>query len=162
MLPLKTAHSGAIESDPAKIMPTSSISKPPPSSMTEKLLATEQTLTDVQKEILADLVEYQHYPKLLVLKAFKECNETANMYDIQIWCGKNEGLVFDDDSEEGVEVDDTAESSSSGSDLSDEEEDDLNAPPQRQQSPKGMPMYTLQCSPIRESIDYLNWVVSQH
>ena len=137
---LKAVQPDATDSDPAKTIPNSSISTPPPSSGIEKLHATEQALTDVQKQILTDLVEYQDYPKLLVLKAFEECDETANMYDIQIWCGENEDLNFDDDDEDEMQADDTAESSdesSSGSDFSDDEENDSNASPQQQQSPIG-------------------------
>ena len=155
---LKAVQPDATDSDLAKNIPNSSISTPPPSSRIEKLHATEQALTDVQKQILTDLVEYQDYPKLLVLKAFEECDETANMYDIQIWCGENEDLNFDyDDDEEEMEADDTAESgdeSSSGSDFSGDEENDSNESPQQQQSPIGTPKcyVYMYYSQIRESI----------
>jgi hypothetical protein len=127
--PMKAIPPGATESD-LKL-----------SSGTDKLQAAEQALTDVQKAILTNLVEYQGYSRPLVLKAFEECDEEANEYDIQHWCGENENVNFNDDDEEDVEAGDTTESSDeslSGSDFSDEEEDDSNAPPQQQQSPKGI------------------------
>ena len=131
---MKAIPPGVTDSDPK--------SSPPSSSGIEKLQATEQALTDVQKEILTNAVEYHGYSRLLVLKAFEECDEEANVYDILCWCGDNENVDFDSDDEEDVEADDTAESSdessSSGSDFSDEEEDDSKAPLQQYQSPKGI------------------------
>ena len=50
---------------------------------------TEQELTDVQKQILSDLVEYGGYSRLLVLKAFEKCDEMENAYDIELWCIEN-------------------------------------------------------------------------
>ena len=101
-----------------------------PSSGTVKPQLTEQELTDVQKQILTNMVEYQGYPRLLVLKAFEECDETANDYDIQVWCGENEDLKFDGDDDKGeTEPEDTADSSdesSSESASSDVEENDLS------------------------------------
>ena len=129
--PMKAIPPGATDSDPKS-------SPPPSSSGIEKLQATEQALTDIQKEILTNVVEYHGYSRLLVLKAFEECDEEVNEYDILRWCGEND---FDSDDEEDVEADDTAESSdesSSGSDFSDEEEDDSKAPPEQHQSPKGI------------------------
>ena len=130
--PMKAIPPGATDSDPKS-------SPPPSASGIEKLQAAEQALTDIQKEILTNVVEYHGYSRLLVLKAFEECDEEANEYDILRWCGEND---FDSDDEEDVEADDTAESSdessSSGSDFSDEEEDDSKAPLQQYQSPKGI------------------------
>ena len=133
--PMKAIPPGATASDPKS-------SPPPSASGNEKLQAAEQALTNIQKEILTNLVEYQGYSRLLVLKAFEECDEEANEYDIQCWCGENENVDFDSDDEEDAEANDTAESSdessSSGSDFSDEEEDDSKAPLQQYQSPKGI------------------------
>ena len=158
MPPMNAVQPGATDSDP---VPKSSISAPPPSAEIVKLQAAEQALNDIQKQILTDLVEYQHYPKPLVLKAFDVCGEAANDYDIADWCAANEDLNFDDDDEEEMEIDDTAESSdesSSGSDFSDEEESDSNTSPQQQQSPIGISMYTpkyyVHCSQMWESIGY--------
>jgi hypothetical protein len=131
--PMKAVPPGATGSDLK--------SSPPSSSGIDKLQAAEQALTDIQKEILTNMVEYHGYSRYLVLKAIEECDEKENEYDILLWCGQNDNVNFDDDDEEDVEADDTAESSdesSSGSDFSDEEEDDSIAPPQQQQSPKGI------------------------
>lgn len=120
----------------------SPISTPPLSSGVVKPQLTEQDLTDVQKQILTNLVEYQGYHRLLVLKAFEECGEAANDYDITDWCAENEDLKFDEDMEGKAEADDTADSSdesSSESGSSDEEENDLSMSLQQQQSPTGIP-----------------------
>lgn len=122
-------------------LPKSPISMQPPSSSgVAKPQLTEQDLTDVQKQILADLVEYQGYRKLLVLKAFEECDEAANIYDITDWCEENEDMKFDGDREGEAEDDDVTDSSesSSESDSSDEEDNDLSVSLQQQQSPKGI------------------------
>ena len=134
--PLKAEQPDAIDSHLMKSLP---VSTPPSSSEIIKRQLTEQDLTDVQKQILTDLVEYQGYPRYLVLKAFEECGTMANNYDIQVWCGQNESLQFDDGEEEKTEIDDTTDSSdewSSESDSSDVEESDLNM--SFQQSPIGI------------------------
>ena len=86
---------------------------------------TEQDLNSDQKEILTDLVEYQGYPRLLVLKALEECLESANAYDIQEWCANNEHLRFEDDEEVVSLSGDSSTSSSSSSSSEDEEEESI-------------------------------------
>ena len=72
----------------------------PPSSSLSSLKTshnpqlTENDLTDSQKKIFTDLVEYKEYPKLLVLKAFEQLPSTANLYDIQDWCNEEDGKYF--------------------------------------------------------------------
>ena len=63
---------------------------------------TESDLNENQKEMLSNLVGYNEYPKLLVLKAFEDCPETANEYDIQDWCDENVN-TFNFDEEENKE-----------------------------------------------------------
>ena len=87
---------------------------------------TEEDLTNNQREILADLVEYQGYSKRLVLKAFEECHESSNTYDIQAWCIQNEGQNFDEDEKDDEAV--SSNSGSSGSDSSDEEDGNIFTP----------------------------------
>lgn len=71
-----------------------------------KMHLTLEELSDDQKKILDDLVEYQGYPELLVLKAFKKCNEKANSYDIHTWCAENEDLYAEEqESQQGDESD---------------------------------------------------------
>ena len=139
---LEAEEPDAFDAHMAENQSKSPISTPPLSSGAVKPELTEQDLTDVQKQILTDLVEYQGYHRLLVLKAFEECGEAANDYDITDWCAENEDLKFDEDMEEKAEADDTADSSdesSSESGSSDEEENDLSMSLQQQQSPTGIP-----------------------
>ena len=63
---------------------------------------TEDDLNVSQRDIYTDLVEFQKYSKFLVLNAFKECPEDANLYDIQDWCDENESNI-DYQWEESVE-----------------------------------------------------------
>ena len=83
---------------------------------------TEQDLNDIQKDILADLVEYQGYSQLLVLKALEECCESCNTYDIQMWCVQNEGMNFEEDGLKCKEAIASSSGSSSESASSDEDE----------------------------------------
>lgn len=83
---------------------------------------TEQDLNDAQRDILADLVEYQGFSRLLVLKALEECHESCNTYDIQMWCVQNEGLNFEEDGLLGEETGTSSDGSSSESASSDEDE----------------------------------------
>ena len=85
---------------------------------TDKPKLTKEELSDIQNEILTDLVEYQGYSKLLVLKAFEECSESANAFDIQVWCTQHEYLKFEEDEETDASISDSSSESSS----SDEEE----------------------------------------
>ena len=145
---LEAEEPGTSDTHLAEYLPMSPISMPPPSPGVVKPQLTEQDLTDVQKQTLTDLVEYQGYPRLLVLKAFEECGEAANNYDITDWCAENEKLKFD--KEEEPEADDTASSSdksSSESDFSDEEENDLSISVQQHQSPRGIPNITYHRGP---------------
>ena len=123
----------------AHLVPSPISSPPPPSGVIMPYLM-EQDLTDAQKQILTDLVEYQGYPRLLVLKAFEECDETANDYDIADWCEENENLKFDQDKkdEEQNDAAESSEESSSESGSSDGEENDLTMSLQQQQSPRGI------------------------
>ena len=50
---------------------------------------TEQDLSNEQRKIFIDLVDYQGYSSLLVLKAFEESAKSANQYDIYDWCDAN-------------------------------------------------------------------------
>ena len=131
MPPLEPEEPGPSDAHPVENLPESPTLTVLPSSGTVKPQLTEQELNDVQKQILTDMVEYQDYSRLLVLKAFEECDEMANAYDIEVWCGENENLKFDgDDEDKGeTEAEDTADSSdesSSESASSDVEENDLS------------------------------------
>lgn len=80
---------------------------------------TENDLTDSQTEIFADLVEYQAYPRLLVLKAFEQLPDNANLYDIQEWCDEYEDVYNFEVEEEDMKEESVASSdefSDSGSD----------------------------------------------
>lgn len=117
--------SAAVNSD---TYPQSSVASLSTSSFTThskeniKPQLTEQDLNDAQKEILTNLVEYQGYPILLVLKALEECHESANVYDIQEWCGENEDMKFEEDEDEDELTTDSSDDSSSESASSDVEE----------------------------------------
>ena len=136
---LEAEEPGTCDTHMANNLPKSPISMPFTSSQVVKPQLTEQDLTDVQKQILTDLVEYQCYRRLLVLKAFEECGKAANNYDITDWCAENENLKFDE--EEDDNITDSSDGSSSESDSSDEEESDLSRSLQQQQSPRGIPSY---------------------
>ena len=81
---------------------------------------TQHDLTDSQKEIFTDLVEYKEYPRLLVLKAFEQSLDNANLYDIQDWCDEYEGVYMFEDEE--VEEECTTSSDDSSDSGSDDEE----------------------------------------
>jgi hypothetical protein len=137
MPPLETEEPGTSDTHLAENLSKPPIPTPPLSSGVGKPQLTEQDLTDVQKQIFTDLVGYEGYRRLLVLKAFEECGEEANNYDISDWCAKNEDLKFEDDMKEEAEAEDSSGESSSESGSSDEEENDLSMSLQQQQSPKG-------------------------
>ena len=78
---------------------------------------TENDLTDSQKKIFTDLVEYKKYSKLLVLKAFEQLPASSNQYDIQDWCDEKDGEYdFEDEDEEETAPSSDEYSSDSGSD----------------------------------------------
>lgn len=62
----------------------------------------ENDLNDDQKVIFSNLVEYAGYSRMLVLKAFEECPDTDDEYDIQAWCDENDETFKFDDSEENM------------------------------------------------------------
>jgi hypothetical protein len=96
------------EATPAymKMQSSSSLSLVKPN---DKPQLTKRDLTDSQKKIFTDLVEYKKYDELLVLKAFEQLPEESNLYDIQDWCDEKDGeFNFDDEEEE----EETAASSS--------------------------------------------------
>ena len=89
---------------------------------------TENDLTDSQKEIFTDLVEYKKYSKLLVLKAFEQLPANSNRYDVQDWCDECDGMydVKDEEGEEDKEEEEeettTSSDEYSSNSASDEEE----------------------------------------
>ena len=92
-----------------KTQPLSSLSSV---KMSDKPQLTENNLSDSQKKIFTDLVEYKEYDKLLVLKAFEQLPISSNLYDIQDWCDEKDGEYdFEDEEEEGKEDEETALSS---------------------------------------------------
>ena len=120
------AHSNCINSTEgvADVLPSPSVSSLS-SNKKEKENTNpqlkEQDLSDAQKDIFTDLVEYQGYSKLLVLKAMEESNASANQYDIQDWCDEHDGIFkFEEDyQEDEINI---SESSESSSDVADETE----------------------------------------
>ena len=103
---------------------------------TDKPKLTKEELSDAQNEILTDLVEYQYYSNMLVLKAFEECGESANAYDIQVWCTQHENLKF----EENEETDGSISDSSSESSSSDEEEESIFLQDSKQNTSSMLPI----------------------
>ena len=83
---LHTATPAAVE------MPSPSLSSVRRPTISNKPHLTENDLTDSQKKIFDDLVEYKEYPKLLVLKAFEQSPDSANLYDVQDWCDEYEDM----------------------------------------------------------------------
>ena len=78
----------------------------------DKPQLTENDLSDSQKKIFTDLVEYKKYDKLLVLKALEQLPVSSNLYDIQDWCDEKDGEYdFGDEEEEEEEDQETAPSS---------------------------------------------------
>ena len=52
---------------------------------------SEDELTQEQKGIMQDLINRYEFPNQLVLKAFEECKDNPEKYDIQNWCLENFG-----------------------------------------------------------------------
>ena len=78
---------------------------------------SENDLTDSQKKIFTDLVEYLQYSKLLVLKAFEQLPPNSNHYDIRVWCDEYESMCsFEDEEEKVITLSSDEYSSDSGSD----------------------------------------------
>ena len=112
---LHAASSASIE-----MQPTSWLSSVKPPSDRPQL--TEKDLNDDQKKIFTDLVEYQEYDKLLVLKAFEQLPAKSNLYDIQDWCDEKEGKYNFEDEEEEEETVTSSDEYHSMDSGSDEEE----------------------------------------
>ena len=113
---LHTAAPTAVE------IPSPSLSSVKRLTTTNKPHLTENELTENQKKLFADLVEYKKYPRLLVLKAFEESPDSANQYDIQDWCDEYEGMyTFEDEEEEEEETTTSSDELSSDSGSDDEE-----------------------------------------
>ena len=119
--PLKNTELHTATPVAAEMQASPSLSSVKPSDKPE---LTENDLTDSQKKIFTDLVEYKKYSKLLVLKAFEQLPASSNQYDIQDWCDEKDGEYDFEDEEEEVEEEDTAPSSDeySSDSGSDEEE----------------------------------------
>ena len=81
----------------------------------------ENDLNETQKATFIDLTESQCYCRNLVLKAFENCKETDNQYDILKWCAEHED--FEEEDEE--EVASTENDLSSDLESSDEEQEDI-------------------------------------
>ena len=105
---LHTATSAAVE-----MQPSPSLS---PVSRSDKPELSEEDLTDSQKKIFTDLVEYQQYSKLLVLRAFEQLPPNSNQYDIQDWCDECESICTFEDKKEVIALSSDEYSSDSGSD----------------------------------------------
>ena len=84
---------------------------------------TEHDINAEQQNILTDLVEYAHYPKQLVLKAFERCNNPENFYDVQSWCDENENDHEHNNETKSVTSDDLSSESEMASSESDEEQE---------------------------------------
>ncbi len=105
-------------------IPSPSLSSVKRLTTSNKPHLTENDLTDSQKEIFTDLVEYKEYPRQLVLKAFEQLPDNANRYDIQDWCDEYESMYnFKDEEEvEEEEVPTTSSDELSSDSESDDEE----------------------------------------
>ena len=119
--PLSTEHQTA-----AVEVPSPSFSSVRRLTCSDKPHLTQNELSDSQKKVFADLVEYQEYPRLLVLKAFEQLPDNANLYDIQDWCDEYEGMYSFKDEEEEVEEENTTSSDELSSDSGSEEEEMIN------------------------------------
>ena len=84
-----------------EMQPTSRLSSVKPSNRPQ---LTENDLNYNQKEIFTDLVEYQGYNRLLVLKAFEQLSAKSNLYDIHDWCDEKDGEYDFEDEEEEEEI----------------------------------------------------------
>ena len=102
----------------------------PPITPNEKPQLSESDLTDSQKKILTDLVEYKYYSKLLVLKAFEQLPPSSNLYDIQDWCDEFESMHDLENEEEGLDQ----ESMTSNNDSSDSEVERIDVFDKKSQS----------------------------
>lgn len=104
-------------------MPSPSLSSVRRLTTSNRPHLTENDLTDSQKEIFTDLVEYKEYPRLLVLKAFEQLPDNANRYDIQDWCDESDGIYNFEDEEEEVEIETTTSSDELSSDSGSDDEE---------------------------------------
>lgn len=94
----------SVEHTKFHIATSTAVEVPFPITPTDKPKLTENDLTDNQKTILTDLVEYMCYSKLLVLKALEQSPLNSNHYDIQDWCDEYESIFsFENDEEEMVQ-----------------------------------------------------------
>ena len=84
---------------------------------------TREDLNESQRSIFADLVQYQGYSELLVLKALEEHPESVNTYDILDWCDENQDLMKFEKQEEQEH---SAECIGSIEELSSSDNDDKN------------------------------------
>ena len=107
-------------------MPSPSLSSVKRLTTGNKPHLTENELTDSQKEIFADLVEYQEYPRLLVLKAFEQLPDNANLYDIQEWCDEYEDVYNFEVEEEDMKEESVASSDEFSSDSGSDYEEKAN------------------------------------
>ena len=100
-----TAFESTVASDPNRSSSPSLASDKKQTVVANPQL-TENDLSDTQKSTFTNLVDYQDYPRLLVLKALEEC-PNANVYDIQDWCDENES-IFDFHGEESEQDQNTS------------------------------------------------------
>ena len=114
----------------------------PSMTPSEKPHLSESDLTDSQKKILTDLVEYKYYSKLLVLKAFEQLPPTSNLYDIQDWCDEFESMHDLENEEEGLDQ----KSVTSNGDSSDSEVERIDVFDKKSQSGWCYSMIFMQCA----------------
>ena len=105
-------------------IPSPSLSSVRRLTTSDKPHLTEKDLSDSQKEILADLVEYKGYSRLLVLKGLERSPDNANQYDIQDWCDEYEDVYNYEEEEEEEET--TASSDELSSDSGSDDEEKVN------------------------------------
>jgi hypothetical protein len=103
-------------------VPPTAVEVPSPMTPSENPQLTENDLTDDQRKIFNDLVEYKKFSKLLVLKAFEQLPPTFNLYDIQDWCDECESM-HDLEDEEELEQENTASNDENSSDSESERMD---------------------------------------
>lgn len=77
----------------------------------------ENDLSKEQKQILTNLVDYQKFSKLFVLRGFEECGPESNKYDIEKWCDDNVAIYHpDSDSGSGFNSDTDTDNDNDSSD----------------------------------------------